>query len=939
MFSFFSRFKIRTQLATLLLLFGMLPVLAIMPIVMNKLDDIKTSFLEGLQNKAYSLNETIDRNLFERYGDVQAFGLNAAAHDSVNWRNPSDSNPLIKAMNGYMVNYGMYKLMMLVGLDGQVLAVNSVKPDGSALDTAFFYQKNYKDAVWFKKAVNKEFLKGKILSGTVVEHPKYEADVAEAYKEDGFTLAFAAPIYDTQGRISAIWVNFADFGLVEGIVKDFYNIAEESGLGETAIAIAGHNGVTLMDYNPLERKTKEYTRDVGIIGLKDLASQDIPAADASKNKPAGNDIMLDNASGLEDAVGWAPSKGANDFPGLGWTVFIHIPASKAFASIYATTSLLEVIIVAAAVIILALGILIGTLASRPLRKSTAVLSSLANGQYNFSIDESNRQDEIGDMTRAQAELRKTVEKSFRLQEMVNNMSMPVMVCDQDFTITYANKISLDTLKKIEKLLPVPTDKIIGSNIDIFHKNPNHQRKMLMDPSKLPHQAKFKIGEEWMHLNANALPSPDGKFVGAYVDWQLVTEEMHNEAMVKLAQQKIQELITEASNGNLTQRIDAAQFSGFYKDLAGSMNGLMDTVVEPLNKSITVLQAFSEGNLMQTMQGEYKGAFLQMQNGINGTITRLRDIVTRIKESAQSVNSASSEISAGSTDLSQRTEEQASSLEETAASMEELTETVRQNSENAKNANLLSSEARDVAERGGQVVYDAVQAMTSIEKSSQKISDIISVIDEIAFQTNLLALNAAVEAARAGEAGKGFAVVASEVRSLAGRSASASKEIKTLIMESSGQVKSGAELVHQAGETLKDIVTSVKKVADIIAEIANASAEQSSGIGEINTAVSQMDEMTQQNAALVEENTAAAQSMVQQAQALNQMMQFFKVNEEAGGASASMPIVLHAPNEPTARPIVRPKPLASKVKPAIADRKIMAAANGNGHALDRGWEEF
>jgi methyl-accepting chemotaxis protein len=307
-----------------------------------------------------------------------------------------------------------------------------------------------------------------------------------------------------------------------------------------------------------------------------------------------------------------------------------------------------------------------------------------------------------------------------------------------------------------------------------------------------------------------------------------------------------------------------------------------------------------------------------------------------------VNSASSEISAGSNDLSQRTEQQASSLEETAASMEEITGTVRQNSENARNANQLSAEARDVAERGGKVVGDAVSAMTTIEKSSQKISDIISVIDEIAFQTNLLALNAAVEAARAGDAGKGFAVVASEVRSLAGRSASASKEIKALIMESSGQVKIGAELVNQAGRTLEGIVESVKKVAEIISDIANASAEQSTGIDEINAAISQMDEMTQQNAALVEENTAAAQSLVQQSQALESVMNFFKLNEQQHGEHGLEMPIMHSRSASVPQ-VAKPRSAKPAAKPVranghspLADKRLIAGSNG--HA-DREWEEF
>lgn len=356
----------------------------------------------------------------------------------------------------------------------------------------------------------------------------------------------------------------------------------------------------------------------------------------------------------------------------------------------------------------------------------------------------------------------------------------------------------------------------------------------------------------------------------------------------------------------------------------------------MKESMAVLTEVSEGNLTQRMSGDYMGAFSQIKVALNATIDKLTDIVMQIKAAAEQVNSAASEISSGSGDLAQRTQQQASSLEETAASMEELTGTVRQNSENAKNANNLAAQARSVAEEGGKVANDAVSAMGNIEHSSQKISEIIGVIDEIAFQTNLLALNAAVEAARAGEAGKGFAVVASEVRSLAGRSASASKEIKTLINESSQEVKSGSALVTQAGKTLGEIVTSVKMVADIIGDIAVASQEQATGISEVSSAVTQMDEMTQQNAALVEENEAAASSLVDQARQLDEMMRFFKVDEsDEGSATPIARSAIKSPAKTSTSAAVSAKPPAPKpsAKPA-APPKVTTTAN-----VDNDWEEF
>jgi methyl-accepting chemotaxis protein len=263
---------------------------------------------------------------------------------------------------------------------------------------------------------------------------------------------------------------------------------------------------------------------------------------------------------------------------------------------------------------------------------------------------------------------------------------------------------------------------------------------------------------------------------------------------------------------------------------------------------------------------------------------LVDMVRQIRQGSDTIATASSEIASGNLDLSSRTEQQASSLEETASSMEELTSAVKQNVDNARQANLLAVSASDVAGKGGMVVSQVVETMGSINDSSKKIVDIISVIDSIAFQTNILALNAAVEAARAGEQGRGFAVVASEVRSLAQRSAAAAKEIKTLIDDSVGKVDAGSKLVGEAGSTMNEIVDSITRVTDIMSEIMAASQEQSAGIEQVNQAISQMDQVTQQNASLVEEAAAAAESMQEQAHKLAKVVGTFKLD---AGATAGL----------------------------------------------------
>ncbi len=311
-----------------------------------------------------------------------------------------------------------------------------------------------------------------------------------------------------------------------------------------------------------------------------------------------------------------------------------------------------------------------------------------------------------------------------------------------------------------------------------------------------------------------------------------------------------------------------------------------SIIRPLNVAVQVAQTVAAGDLRSQVVVESRdetGQLLQALKEMNASLIR---IVTQVRGGTETIATASSQIAAGNMDLSSRTEEQASSLEETASSMEELTSTVQQNASNAEQANQLVAAASAVASKGGAAVSEVVQMMASINASSQKIVDIIGVIDGIAFQTNILALNAAVEAARAGEQGRGFAVVASEVRSLAQRSAAAAKEIKTLIGTSVDNVDAGSKLVSQAGSTMDEVVSSVKRVSDIIGEIASASREQSMGIEQINVAITQMDQVTQQNAALVEQAAAAAEAMQNQAGGLAEVVQVFRLDGAADGAAVS-----------------------------------------------------
>jgi methyl-accepting chemotaxis protein len=303
-----------------------------------------------------------------------------------------------------------------------------------------------------------------------------------------------------------------------------------------------------------------------------------------------------------------------------------------------------------------------------------------------------------------------------------------------------------------------------------------------------------------------------------------------------------------------------------------------SICKPLERTRELVTAIAGGDLTRVVEVEGKDETALMMEALRSMQTSLQQMMGQVRSATDSINTASQEIASGNQDLSARTEQAASNLEETAASMEELTSTVRQSADAARQANQLASSAAEIAARGGQVVGQVVTTMDEINHSSKKISDIIGVIDGIAFQTNILALNAAVEAARAGEQGRGFAVVAGEVRNLAQRSAEAAKEIKGLIGASVDKVEAGSRLVADAGQTMSEIVGSVQRVSDIIGEITAAAGEQSDGIGQVNVAVTQLDQMTQQNAALVEQSAAAAESLKDQASRLAQVIQIFRTDD-------------------------------------------------------------
>ena len=457
----------------------------------------------------------------------------------------------------------------------------------------------------------------------------------------------------------------------------------------------------------------------------------------------------------------------------------------------------------------------------------------------------------------------------------------------------------------------------------------------------------------------------GEFRGDFAD---LKKRLTNMALtMKAVIDSVAYVTTEHNKGDTDVKMAAERFKGDFGKMAENVNRLVNDHIELNQKAMACVKAFGEGNFeapleqfpgkkafindtIEQVRGNLKGLiadtsllseaaldgriqtradankhlgdFRKIVEGINATLETIVTPIITVKTAVDSISTAAKEISSGNADLSHRTEQQAASLEETASSMEELASTVKQNADNAKQANQMAMAASDVAAKGGGMVQQVVDTMQSINESSRKIVDIISVIDGIALQTNILALNAAVEAARAGEQGRGFAVVASEVRNLAQRSAAAAKEIKELIGDSVEKVEDGSKLVTEAGKTMDEIVSSVKRVTDIMSDIAAASLEQSSGIDQVNQAILQRDDVTQQNAALVEEAAAAAESLEEQAQTLAETVAQFRLDSGIPSPAASTSTKLS---------VIHPKPAAIKMAKSYIAKPIKQA--------DDEWEEF
>ncbi|MFP4542255.1 MAG: methyl-accepting chemotaxis protein [Opitutales bacterium] len=838
--------RLREKLLLPTIAFVVLIVAALFLTIRGKTPEIERQRAGALAATANSIQNTIDRNLFERYGDVQAFALNTTAHRDLTTLDEAARRQIVRALDGYITGYGCYSLALVVDPQGTVVAVNSVDAQGRPLPrAAALLGAGMAGEEWFKAVRAGEFTTYEApdaLTGTYMQAPHRNRFVEEVYgaRAPSWNMTFSAPIHDGEGQLRGYWHNVLASDAIEAIAAQSYRFLADQEIASAEITVLDREGRVIVDVDPSYRGSfAPFLDDVLSLNLATagvaLAEQAVDPQGSSTGTGRARHKRKSDELGKDffQIGAYARSQPVMGFAGSGTATLVRATEDEVFAvvgSLMSRTLLVGGLVLALTIAVMAF--LFHRLA-QSVSAASGAIAQLARGELEAELPVVGN-DEIAKLARRfneacasmrdalqaekvdWAQLAQQQKEAARLLNVVENAPINIMVADPEMTIRYLNPASRETLKKIEPFLPVKADGVVGSSIDIFHKDPSVQRKILADPRNLPHSAEFKIGTEIMNLQAAAIVDAKGAYLGPMVTWSIVTEERKREAR--------------------EDRMNAQ---------------MRETLEKVMNHSHTVSSASEE---------------------LSATARQMTEGTEEATRQAESAAVAGEEVSRNVATV-------ATSAEEMNASIKEI----------ARN----SAEAARVATNAVRVTDSTNQTVRKLGESSNEIGEVIKVITSIAEQTNLLALNATIEAARAGEAGKGFAVVANEVKELAKQTAAATEDISAKIeaiqSDTSGAVIAIGEIsevIARINDIQTTIASAVEEQSVTTNEIARNASEAAQGSADITRNITTVSHLSRTSAEGASNTLTAASELAKLAADLRAIV-------EEGGAGGHSP-VLNAP---------------------------------------------